>query len=232
MKGKIMLVKNWMRQPVVTISSNDTMYMARKIMTENNIRSLPVVKGKHLVGLITDRELKRAEASDATSLDVFELNYLLKKVKVEKIMRTRPVTISFDATLSEAAEIMLEQKLDALPVMTEGSKLIGILTQTDVERAILTLTAFGRRGIQFGIRISDMQSLLMELIDTICNTPAQLASLITTDPMEGENMREAYFHVYGVVREKLPGLIIELQQKGDLLYIVDLRNGERRIFEG
>jgi hypothetical protein len=77
-----------------------------------------------------------------------------------------------------------------------------------------------------------MQSLLMELIDTICNTPAQLASLITTDPMEGENMREAYFHVYGVVREKLPGLIIELQQKGDLLYIVDLRNGERRIFEG
>ncbi|MGD9209931.1 MAG: CBS domain-containing protein, partial [Desulfobacteraceae bacterium] len=138
-----MLVKNWMRQPVVTISSNDTMYMARKIMTENNIRSLPVVKGKHLVGLITDRELKRAEASDATSLDVFELNYLLKKVKVEKIMRTRPVTISFDATLSEAAEIMLEQKLDALPVMTEGSKLIGILTQTDVERAILTLTAFG-----------------------------------------------------------------------------------------
>ena len=226
-----MLVNSWMRRSVVSISPQDSMHTAREMMNKNSIRALPVIKENCLVGLLTDRDLKRAEASDATSLDVFELNYLLKTLAVGKIMRTNPITIGFDATLSEAAEILMEHKLDAVPVMGDEDHLVGILTQTDIERAFLNLTAFGRRGIQFGIRFNDTQGALMELIDAVRHAQGRLASLISTDRTDGENMREAYFHIYGVFRERLPNLLTALRQKGTLLYVVDLTTGDRRVFE-
>ena len=86
-----MLVKNWMRKPVLTISPKDNMYKARELMNQNNIRTLPVVEDNLLVGLLTDRNLKQAEASNATSLDVFELRYLLAKIEVANIMTKDPM---------------------------------------------------------------------------------------------------------------------------------------------
>ena len=226
-----MLVKKWMRSPVVTVSPEASMYMAREIMNQHDIRALPVMKQNRLVGLLTDRDLKRAEASDATSLDVFELNYLLKTLKVAKIMGPNPVTIEFDATLSEAAESLLKHKLDAAPVMDGKDRLIGILTRSDLERAFLTLTALGRRGIQFGVRFTDASGALLKIIDLIRAAEARLASLITTDGGDGENMREAYFHIYEVDRERLPELVAALNQKSVLLYMVDLKTGQREIFD-
>lgn len=226
-----MLVKNWMHRPVLTVSPKASMYMARELMDQNHIRALPVVNENRLVGLLTDRHLKRAEASDATSLDTFELAYLLKKLEVAKIMTTDPITIDLNGTLSEAAGIFLENKLDALPVMEGGRKLVGILTLSDLQRAFLTLTAFKRRGVQFGMRLEDTPGVLMGIIDVIRQTGARLASLITADPSDVTGMRDVYFHINEVNREKMPDLMAELRQKGELLYIVDLRMGERQIFD-
>ncbi len=227
-----MLVKNWMRRQVITVSPQASMYMARELMTQNNIHALPVIKNSRVVGLLTDRDLKRAEASDATTLDVFELNYLLKKLKISEIMTPNPHTIAYDRTLSEAAHLLLEEQLEAVPVMNGNDQLMGILTRTDLERAFLILTAFGRKGIQFGIRIDETPGTLMAVIDAVRGGGCRLASLITSDPSTDPPARDAYLHVYEVDRSKLLDLTNALSTCGTLLYVVDLKTGERHLFKG
>lgn len=224
-----MLIKNWMSRSVVTIAPTGTLQMARDLMDRNEIRALPVVDGETLVGLVTDRALKRAEASDATSLDTYELGYLLQKVEVKTIMVQDPPTLSFDATLVEAAELFLEQKLEAAPVMAAEEQLVGVVTSTDLERAILKITSSGRRGVHFGIRVIDTPGRIMDVIGAVRNVRARLASLITTDaPKEGGD-REAYLHIYQLNRSAFPDLKERLEKLGTLLYWVDLRTGERQL---
>ena len=80
-----------------------------------------------LVGILTDRDLKRASASDATLLDVHELNYLLTKVKVADIMSKNPITVPPDFTLEETASLLLHNKISGVPVMAADGKVIGII---------------------------------------------------------------------------------------------------------
>lgn len=226
-----MLVKNWMSRPVVTVPPTASMQMARDLMNRHSIGALPVVRDDKLVGLLTDRALRKAEASDATTLATYELSYILQKVEVSKLMQSNPVTIEFDNTLSEAADLFLEHDLDAVPVMAAKDQLMGILTRSDLSRAFLKLTSFGRRGIQFGIRLSDTPGAVMEIIGTVRDAGARLASLITTDSQSGKDMREAYLHIYQVNRDKLPDLLGELRRKGTLLYLVDLKTNHRQLFD-
>lgn len=205
------------------------MAMAVKLMEQNNIRALPVIRDEALVGLLTDKELKRAQASDATTLDIHELHYLLDKIIVAEIMISDPVTLAIDATLSEAADLFWERKLEAAPV-TDKEQLVGILTQSDLDRAILKLTSFGRRGVQFGIRVSDTPNAIMDLVNIVRNVRARLASLITTDGAESHATREAYLHIYDLNRAVLQDLTGQFAQKGILLFMVDLKTGERQIF--
>lgn len=213
----------------MTISHKATMAMAVKLMEQNNIRALPVIRDEALVGLLTDKELKRAQASDATTLDIHELHYLLDKIIVAEIMISDPVTLAIDATLSEAADLFWERKLEAAPV-TDKEQLVGILTQSDLDRAILKLTSFGRRGVQFGIRVSDTPNAIMDLVNIVRNVRARLASLITTDGAESHATREAYLHIYDLNRAVLQDLTGQFAQKGILLFMVDLKTGERQIF--
>lgn len=229
LKGESMLIKNWMSRPVVTTTPKASLQMARDLMDQNDIRALPVVDGEKLIGLVTDRGLKRAEASDATSLDTYELGYLLQKVEVSTIMLKSPPALSFDNTLLEAAELFLEHRLEAVPVMAGEDQLVGVLTRTDLERAFIKMTASGRKGVQFGIRVSDRPGLIMEIVEVVRNMRARLASLITTDVSEDDGEREAYLHIYQLNREALPELKERLGRLGTLLYWVDLRTGERKL---
>jgi acetoin utilization protein AcuB len=226
-----MLVKNWMSRPVVTVPPTASMQMARDLMDRHGIGALPVVRDDKLVGLLTDRNLRRAEASDATTLATYELSYILQKVEVSKLMQSNPVTIEFDNTLSEAADLFLEHDLEAVPVMAARDQLMGILTRSDLSRVFLKLTSFGRRGVQFGIRLSDTPGAVMDVIGTVRNAGARLASLITTDSQSGKDMREAYLHIYQVNRDTLQDLLSELRRKGTLLYLVDLKTDHRQLFD-
>src|SRR5210317_259382 len=98
-----MLVSNWMSKDVITIDVNDSMHDAIKLMKQNDIRMLPVVKKGKLVGIVTDRDLKRASASDATTLDVHELLYLVSKIKVGNIMTKDPITVPQNFTVEKTA---------------------------------------------------------------------------------------------------------------------------------
>jgi acetoin utilization protein AcuB len=130
------LVREWMTTEVVTIPPETTLPEAHRLMTEKGIRRLPVIKRGRLVGLVTRGDIREAEPSDATSLNVWELNYLLATLRIEKIMTHNPITISYDATIGEAAQIMLANKIGGLPVLNHQGNLVGIITESDIFRLV------------------------------------------------------------------------------------------------
>jgi CBS domain-containing protein len=127
------LVKEWMSSDVITITPETTLPEAHQIMTNEEIRRLPVVdKDGHLVGIVTIGDIRSAEPSPATSLSIWEMNYLLTTLKVEKIMTRHPRTIRADATIGEAARMMLEHRVSGLPVVDENHRVLGIITESDI----------------------------------------------------------------------------------------------------
>ena len=127
-----MIIAKLMKKNIITIKSEESLGAAASLMKEKKIRHLPVVDGsKKIVGIITDRDLKRASASDATLLEVHELLYLMNKVKLSTVMTKKPITISPSATLEKAAELFVKHKIGCLPVV-DNNKIQGILTHYDL----------------------------------------------------------------------------------------------------
>ena len=134
---KLELVKSWMTPDVITITPETTLPEAHKLMTDYQIRRLPVLKNDRLVGIVTRGDIRGAEASEVTSLSVWELNYLLSKLKIKNIMTRRPISISQEATIDEAAQLMLDNKISGLPVVDYHGKLVGIITESDIFRIVV-----------------------------------------------------------------------------------------------
>lgn len=128
-------VRDWMTSNPITIVPKTTLPDAHKLMKESKIRRLPVVEGGRLVGIVTLGDVREAQPSDATTLSIFELNYLLSKLTVDKIMTREPLTIAPQATIREAARLMLEHKIGGLPVL-EGGRVVGIITESDIFRVL------------------------------------------------------------------------------------------------
>jgi acetoin utilization protein AcuB len=225
-----MLVKNWMRTPVITIDENSSMHDALKLLKENNIMMLPVMKKAKLVGIVTDRDLKRASASDATLLDVHELIYLMSKIKVKHLMTKNPITVPIDFTVEETAEVLFENKISGVPVLDHDKKLTGIITQMDLFKAMMALTGIGKKGVQFAFQLEDRPGSIKELTDIIRKFGSRMASILTTYENVPEGHRKVYIRIYQVNRESLPDLQKELRKKATMLYVVDHRENRREIY--
>ena len=132
------LIKDWMTRDVKTIGPDTNVPEAHRIMTQNNIRRLPVLDGDKLVGIVTRGDVRGAEASDATSLSIWELNYLLSRLEISKVMTKRPITISAESIIREAAQTMLDNKISGLPVVDERGKVVGIITESDIFRLVVS----------------------------------------------------------------------------------------------
>lgn len=225
-----MLVKDWMSKNVITVDANDSMSDATKIMKENDIRMLPVMKKGKLAGIITDGDLKRASASDATTLEIHELLYLLSTIKVKEVMTKDPITVPFDYTMEETAEILLENKISGVPVVDDRGHVIGAITQTDLFKMMVSLTGLKKRGIKFAFQLEDRPGSIRELADTIREHGGRMAAILTSYDGVKEGYRKVYIRMYGVDRVKLPTLLEELREDGKLLYMVDLREKKREIY--
>ncbi|WP_420631775.1 CBS domain-containing protein [Candidatus Leptofilum sp.] len=127
------LVRNWMTQDVITVKLQTSLPEAHQIMMDEEIRRLPVVNDNNfLIGIITLGDVRGAQPSPATSMSIWELNYLLSSLSVEKIMTPQPMTIKPDATIGDAARTMLEHRVSGLPVVDDEGKLAGIITESDI----------------------------------------------------------------------------------------------------
>lgn len=226
-----MLVKNWMNKKVITVDVDDSMQEATRLLKEHNIRMLPVMKKGKLVGIVTDRDLKEASASDATTLEIHELLYLLIKIKVKEIMTKNPITVPPDYTIEETAQILLEKKISGVPVVDQKGKIVGTITQTDIFKALISLTGLAKRGIQFAFQLEDRPGSIKEVADIIRKYGGRMASIMSSYDRIPQGQRNVYIRMYDVDRSKLDQLIEDLKEKATILYRVDHRENRRKIYE-
>ena len=140
-----MRIQDMMTKNPITVDSETLVLDAQRIMKENNIRRLPIVDKGKLVGIVTKHDLLEASPSPATSLSVFELNYLLSKMKVREIMRKNPLTVAPDTPFEEALRLGQEKKIGAFPVVEDG-KVVGITTESDIIRFLTRALGIKEEG--------------------------------------------------------------------------------------
>ena len=129
-------VKDWMTSNPVTIDSSAKISDAHQTMKTKSVRRLPVLHNGKLVGIITIGDVREASPSDATTLSIWELNYLWAQLTVEKVMTKNVISVSPDQPILDAAQIMLEKKISGLPVV-QGDQLVGIITESDIFRMLV-----------------------------------------------------------------------------------------------
>lgn len=132
-----MLVKDWMTRDPLTAEAKDGLMHARVLMKRHSVRHLPILSGGCLVGVLSDRDLRDYTPSFCTSLDVYEMHYMIAKLTVEDAMTPRPVSATPETSMARAGELMIKKKIGCLPVVSEG-KVVGILTETDLIRALVS----------------------------------------------------------------------------------------------
>ena len=137
MRKREKLAKEWMTSDVVTVTPDTSLPEAHRLMTTNQIRRLPVLKESRLVGIVTRGDVRGAEPSEASSLSIWEINYLLAKLKINDIMTSKPHTASPEMTIGEVAKIMLDKKISGLPVVDDRGNVVGVITESDIFRMIV-----------------------------------------------------------------------------------------------
>ena len=215
-----MLIIDWMTKDPITISEDTSMIKAIHIMKEHRFRRVPVVSaaGK-LVGMVTDRDLKEASPSKATTLDVHELYYLLAELQVKEIMTRNPIHVDQDDTVEHAAQIMLENTISGLPVVNKEGKITGIITQSDIFRAFMHITGILQGGVQFALRLEDKPGILKEVADLLRGRGGRLVSLLTYYRSPEENVREDYIRVKNLSPEAVDAAKAELASRFEILYV-------------
>ncbi len=215
-----MLIKDWMTKDPITINDETSMIKAIHIMNEHRFRRLPVVSQGKLVGMVTDRDLKEASPSRATTLDVHELYYLLAELQVSEIMSKNPVSVSQDDTVEHAAQIMLEHTISGLPVVDAGGHLAGILTQSDIFRAFMHVSGILQGGAQFGLRLEDRPGIVKEVADLMRDRGGRLVSLMTYYRTPEGNTRDVYIRVKGLSPEAVAEIKAELETRFEIIYVI------------
>jgi acetoin utilization protein AcuB len=213
-----MLVKGWMTSDILTVDEDTSMMKASQIMKENNIRRLPVMRKGKLVGMVTDRDIKEASPSKATTLDVHELYYLLSELKLKDIMSKGLVTIGPEETVEKAAVKMLEHRISGLPVVNDKGKLVGIITQGDIFKVLVSLTGVYRGRVQFAFNLEDRPGSIKEVADTIRKHGGRMVSILSSYDMCDENCRHVYIRIKDLPEDKLKALTDDLDKNFILLY--------------
>jgi acetoin utilization protein AcuB len=173
-----MLVRKKMKKDLITITKDDRMTTARKILREKNIRHLPVVDGKKLIGLVSNMDIRKAEASPATSLEIRELHYLLDKLTVGEIMTRNVITISPDISVEEATTLLHDNKIGCLPVVEDGN-LVGILTENDVMEILIEVMGMKEKGSRIEVLVEDKPGALADMTRIIKEHNVNIISVVT-----------------------------------------------------
>lgn len=224
-----MLVKNWMSTNVITVNQINSMEDAMGLIKKHKIKMLPVLNKKKLVGIVTDRDLKRASASDATSLEIHELLYLITKIKVQDIMSIPPITIPDDYTVEEAAEVLLKNNISGAPVVDNNGQIMGVITQNDIFRVLISLTGVGKKGVQFAFQLDDRPGSIKEVADIIRAYGGRMVSILSSYEGLAKGYRKVYIRMDGIDGPKLDELEEELRQKASVMYVVN-NSGDKRAF--
>lgn len=213
-----MLVRNWMTPEVITVKPDTSLLKIGKLMHDKQIRRVPVVDGQNrVVGIISDRDVRDASPSKATTLDMYEMHYLLAEIKASSIMTPKPITVKPTDTVEKAAMIMLDKNIGGLPVVDEKGDMCGIIVDQDVFKALVNITGVREGGIQIGFSIANKQGAMRPVFDLLRKHGARILSVLSNDNDAGE--RNIFVRIRDMeTREQEDALIEEIRGVCNLLY--------------
>lgn len=175
-KGDCMYVSQFMTTQVFTVSPEDNIADTMALMREKKIHRLPVVEKGKLVGIVTDGDLREVSPSPATTLSIFELNYLVAKTPIRDVAVKKVITCTPDTKIEDAALVMRDHGIGALPVLDQG-KLVGIITGTDIFDAFLDVMGFRSPGQRFVIEAKDEVGVMVDFSSIMKEHDVNIASL-------------------------------------------------------
>lgn len=213
-----MLVGERMTHPVITIEPDTPVQEALNMMRRENVRRMPVTDAKgHLVGIVAERDLLHASPSDATSLSVWELNYLLSKIVVKEVMTKDVITIKEDTLLESAARIMADRKIGGIPVMRD-SKVVGIITETDLFKIFLEILGARKPGVRLTVMVPNKPGELAQITKAIFDLGGNIIAMGT---FLGDNTEttEVTIKVEDVEAEALRGAVEPMVSR-----VIDVRD--------
>jgi len=214
-----MLVGNWMNTKPVTVSPETSMMRASKLMKDTKSQGLCVVEeGGRLVGIVTDRDIKEASPSKATTLDVHELYYLLSEITIKDIMTTKLLTVHTNESVEKAALMLQKHQIGALPVLDDEEKLVGILSQSDVFDVLIRITGVQHGGFQFSIDLEDIPGTMAELVDFLNKRHARIMSILTAYEPEEIKYRKVFVRIQDMSHSEQEKLLSELGEKYHIRY--------------
>jgi len=184
-------IKGIIQKNPITIDADASFYKARALIRDKGIRHLPVLdRSGQLVGIVTDRDIRQAAPSEATTLSVHELHYLLGKLKVSAFMtpKDKLITISPATTIEEAVQLMVDHKIGCLPVV-DGQRFMGLITDNDVLALFVDLFGLKQKGTRITLALEDRPGVLHDVLEIIKNHNVNLISVVTpTFQIEGKRV--------------------------------------------
>ncbi len=183
-----MLVGERMSHPVLTISPDMSALDAQAFMRREHIRRAPVIQDGKLVGIVTESDLLNASPTQATLLSVWEINYLVSKIKVSQVMTKKVLTIAEGTPIEEAARVMIDNKIGGLPVTRDG-KVVGIITETDLFKVMLEMLGARQQGVRASVLVPNIAGEIAELSKAIYEAGGNIIALGTfagDDPSTAE----------------------------------------------
>src|SRR5215213_218849 len=206
-----MFVGERMSRPVISVSPEDPINEVLAMFRNEHIRRAPVMKGGNLVGIVSDRDLLNASPSSATTLSVWELNYLISKVKIKDVMTKKVITVNADVPIEEAARIMADKKIGGLPVVS-SDKVVGMITETDLFKTLLELMGARQKALRVTATIEDKPGQLARLTKAIANAGGNFISFGMFSGPDA-NSRVITFKVEGMkkntVKEVLDPIVVK-----------------------
>ncbi len=221
-----MLIKEYMTPDPITAAEDMSVMEAADLMKKRRVRRFPVVREKDFVGIVTDRDLRSAAPSQVISFDAYErqlmpeLYDLLAKIRVKDIMCSEVITVGPEQTIVMAAQLMLRHRISGLPVMDSGGKLVGIITEGDIFKALVDLSGarLGRTLLVF--RLEDRPGSIKEVADVVRAHEGSLASILTSYTPADPQFRRVYIRIRDLPPEKLQVLQDALEKKCGLLQMI------------
>jgi acetoin utilization protein AcuB len=215
-----MLVQEMMSLNPIVIKPETSLHDALRIMREHQVRRLPVLNGDgKLVGIVLEKDLLYASPSPATSLSVYEMNYLMSKITIGSLMTRDVITIAEDCPLEEAARIMADNQIGGLPVMRDG-KLLGMITESDLFKVFLDLLGARDWGLRVTMLVQEGRGVLARLTQAISALDADIVALSTFQG-DGPSRRKLTVKVQGLTREQMTRIVQDLG--AELLDIREMR---------
>lgn len=180
-----MFVKNRMTPNPYTVSYNAPVTELMELMHEKNLKRVPVVDGDKVVGIATNHDLAKVTPNQATTLSVWEINYLLAKMPVSKAMNKNVITVSPDDFVEQAAVLMRKNRISTLAVVEEGNKLVGIVTESDIFDAFIDLLGVMNKGTRLTLTVHDQPGVLAKASQIITDHGANIVRMVAYEKGDG-----------------------------------------------